>query len=393
MRSNFERPTSRVAMLACGLALYAVACGGNSGGGTGGQGGAKADAGGDTIPGQGGARTDGGAGAGGKTTDAGDSGGQGDGRTDGTAGAGDAMIGTGGQGDAATDGGAGGAGGTLSLPWHAFLPLGAAAAGSTAAMGTTLDLTANHYDATYYGTTISFTNAALALTAGATPELVVIPTKSGGPAVDVTGSYSVSVWATLANIGGFRTIVSSEGFNIASFFLQMRADTNAFAFTVSSADSIAAPGCVVPNRDPVPDGGTTPTLITPVANTEYHLVATRDGATGMSILYVNGVESGRALCAGGWADTGIVGVGHGIFNASRGDFVNGSLAELGLINRVLTPTEVADLFARGRTGIVRPDAGPDTGPADAGPPDAASDTPAGTDAPAADAPGDTPAGG
>jgi hypothetical protein len=389
MRSNFERPTSRVAMLACGLALYSMACGGGSGGGAGGKGGAKADAG----SGQGG-RTDSGVGTGGMTTDASDSGDPRDGRADGNPGTGgmttDAMIGTGGQGDAATDGGAGGAGGALSLPWHAFLPLGAAAAGSTAAMGTTLDLTANHYDATYYGTTVSFTNAALTLTAGATPELVVIPPKSGGPAVDVTGSYSVSVWATLANIGGFKTIVSSEGFNIASFFLQMRADTNAFAFTVSSADSIAAPGCVVPNRAPVPDGGPTPVLITPVVNTEYHLVATRDGATGMSILYVNGVESGRALCAGGWADTGIVGIGHGVFNASRGDFVSGSMAELGLINRVLTPTEVADLFARGRSGAVRPDAGAD---ADAAPSDAPSDTPAGTDAPAADAPADTPAGG
>ena len=224
----------------------------------------------------------------------------------------------------------------LGLPWNAFLPLGAAAPGSSSVVGTTSDLTANHFDATYYGTTISFTNAALNLT-GLGAELVLIPPKNNVPAVDVTRSYSVSVWVTLGDVGGFRTVVSGEGVTIASFFLQKRADTNAWAFTIPPSDSLAAGGCVIPSGPPS-DAGPTPHPVTPVANTQYHLVATHDSTTGQSILYVDGVESGRGTCPLGWADTGVVGIGHGVFAGNRGDNVIGSIAELGLISRVLTAT-------------------------------------------------------
>jgi hypothetical protein len=119
------------------------------------------------------------------------------------------------------DAGTGGA--ALNPPWHAFLPLAMAAPGSVPANGTTLDLSPNHYDATYFGTTLSFANGSLNLT-GSGSEFVVVAPKNGVPAVDVTGSYSVSAWVTMANVGGFRTFVSGEGLNIASFFLQKRGD-------------------------------------------------------------------------------------------------------------------------------------------------------------------------
>jgi len=254
-------------------------------------------------------------------------------------------------------------------------------------MGTTSDLGPNHYDANYLGATVNFANAALNLSGAAGgAELVAIQPKNSVPAVDVTGSYSVSVWATLANTGGFRTIVSGEGFSVASFYLQKRADTNAWAYTAPPGDSTVGSGCIVPNG---PDGGPTATPITPVVNVQYHLVATRDATTGIAILYVNGVESGRDQCGAGWTDTGIVGIGHGIFAGNRGDYVQGSIAELGLINRVLTATEVSNLYAAGRAGMGGPDAGvdvgTDVGPGDAGPPDAPVDSPAGTDGSATDA--------
>jgi hypothetical protein len=320
-------------------------------------------------------------------------GGQGD-RTDGGAGAGDAAdagntIDTGVTIDAGTDAADGGAL-PLGLPWNAFLPLGMAAPGSSSVVGTTSDLTANHFDATYYGTTISFTNAALNLT-GLGAELVLIPPKNNVPAVDVTRSYSVSVWVTLADVGGFRTVVSGEGVTIASFFLQKRADTNAWAFTIPPSDSLTPGGCVIPSGPP-PDAGPTPHPVTPVANTQYHLVATHDSTTGLSILYVDGAESGRGTCPLGWADTGVVGIGHGVFAGNRGDNVIGSIAELGLIGRVLTPTEVGSLFAAGRAGGVRPDAGADVAP-DVAPdlaPDLAPEVGAGDVAPV-DAPADSPA--
>jgi len=381
MRPNLQALSFRLAILASGLAMFALACGGSSSS-SGGKGGSP----GDGSAGAGGAKTDGGSGggSGGAKTDGGSGGGSGGAVAD--SGAGGAGGGTGGaQGndsgaggqagvDAGVDSGTGGT--ALVPPWHAFLPLAAAAPGSTATNGTTLDLSPNHYDATYFGTTLSFANGSLNLT-GSASEFVVVPPKNGVPAVDVTGSYSVAAWVTMTNVAGFRTFVSGEGQNIASFFLQKRGDSNAFAFTTAAVDSITnTGGCIAPG--PATDGGTPQIPVTPVVSTQYHLAATRDATTGIQILYVNGVESGRNSCVAGFADTGILGIGHGIFNTGRVDNVQGAIAEVGVINRVLTPAEVAALYARGRIGMPPPDAG--TTPPDAGTPDAGIDAPAATDA-------------
>jgi hypothetical protein len=187
--------------------------------------------------------------------------------------------------------------------------------------------------------------------------------------------------------GFFQTVVSGEGFNIASFFLQKRIDSGgAWFFTTQAGDSTSSAACISPPLQPI-DGGPPENPVVAVANTLYHLVATRDGTTGTQILYVNGVESGRNTCAAGFVDTGILGIGHGLFGGSRGDFVTGAISDVGVINRVLTPVEVTALFAKGRTFVAPPppDAGPDLPPAT----DAGAGVPAGNDAPAAsDAAGD-----
>ncbi len=369
MRSSLEASSFRIVVLASGLAMLSAACGSSSGTPSGAGGSSASDAGGDVKSDSGpGDVPPGDSGAGGKAD----------------SGAGGMMM--------MVDAGMGGA--MLVPPWHAFLPLNVAAAGSGTANGTLLDLSPNHYDATYFGTTISFANGSMNLT-GVGSETVVVPPKGTIPAVDVTGSYSVSAWVTLTNAGGFRTVVSGEGVNISSFFLQKRADTNAWAFTTIASDAIAAPGCIVPGPA-TPDGGPAPSPVTPVANMQYHLVGTADATTGMHILYVNGVESGRLGCGAGpsWADTGVLGIGHGIFASNRVDNVQGAIAEVGVINRVLTPAEVTSLYARGRMFMPPPvDAGPDLPPAtdsgtDVPSTDAGTDVPAGNDAPPATDGGD-----
>jgi concanavalin A-like lectin/glucanase superfamily protein len=362
MRPSLETSAYRVVVLASGLALFAGACGGSSGKPSG-MGGSSADAGSDAkgTGGAGGAKVDSG-------TDTG-AGGRVDSGTD---------SGAGGRVDSGTDGGDAGTGGAqLVPPWHAYLPL--TTASTTSGMGTTPDISGNHYDGTYYGAaTTTFANGFVNLT-GVPAEEVVVTSKGGVPAVDVTGSYSVQAWVKLANLNAFQTVVSGEGFNIASFFLQKRIDLGgAWFFTTPASDAISAPACISPPLQPI-DGGPAQNPVVVVANTVYHLVATRDGTTGTQILYVNGAESGRNTCAGGFADTGILGIGHGVFNGGRTDFVTGSISDVGVINRVLTPTEVLNLYNKGRTFVPPPppDAGPDLVP-DAGPdtaPDAPNDTP------------------
>jgi hypothetical protein len=258
----------------------------------------------------------------------------------------------------------------LNPPWHAYLPLVTASAG-----GATPDISPNHYDGNWYGALGMFANGYVNLI-GNNSQLVVVPPKSGVPAVDVTGSYSVQAWVTMANVGGFQTVVSGEGFNIASFFLQKRIDLGgAWFFTTQAGDSTGSANCISPPLQAV-DGGPASNPVVAVVGTLYHLVATRDSTTGTQILYVNGVESGRNTCPAGFVDTGILGIGHGLFGGGRTDFVNGSISDVGVINRVLTPTEVTALFNKGRTFVPPPppDAGPDLAP------DTAPDAPAGNDA-------------
>jgi len=310
-----------VTLVCCGTLLF-PACGGGSttpvrvgAGGTGGSstGGAGASGGGG-HGGGGGSPTDGGAGGGG-------------------------------HGGAPSDGGQGGApadaspDGAAALAWRAFLPLAAAATSADGGvMGTTNDESGNGYNATFFGPTVTFVNASMNLT-GAATETVVIPAKAGIPVIDVSRSYSVSAWVTLSNVGNFRTVVGGEGYNVSSFFLQKRGDMgNVWAFTVLASDASSAVPCIALST------------VAPVVGTQYHIAATRDGTTGLDIIYVNGAESGRALCPTFWSDTGIMGIGHGVFGGGRTDRVQGSIAEVGLIDRVLTAAEIADLFHKGRAG-------------------------------------------
>jgi hypothetical protein len=295
-------------------------------------------------------------------------------------------MGTGGKVDAGTGGmGTGGmvvdsgvdTGPMLNPPWRGYWPLVMASPGGTAAMGMTPDIGPNQYNATWFGNTVSFMNGSVNLT-GMGSENIVVPPKVGVPVVDVTGSYSVQAWVTLKAqpapnpTGFFQTVVSGEGFNIASFFLQKRVDLGgAWFFTTQAGDSISSANCIAPPLPGGPDAGPQNPIVA-VAGTLYHLVATRDSTTSTQILYVNGVESGRNTCPAGFTDTGVLGIGHSIFNNGRVDQVTGSISDVGVINRVLTPAEVTMLFNKGRTFVPPPppDAGPDMAP------DAPGDAPA-----------------
>jgi hypothetical protein len=170
---------------------------------------------------------------------------------------------------------------------------------------------------------------------------VSIPPQSLVPAVDLTGSYSVSAWVTMTDTSGWRTFVSADGNQVSEFYLQKRSDTGQFGFTLSNSDSNAGVGapCI------------TSSSITPDSGTLYHLVATRDGTTGLDTLYVNGVVAGTATCLAsdgvGWAAS-TFGIGHGMYSGAKTDYVSGSISGVGLVSRVLTATEVAALYALGR---------------------------------------------
>jgi hypothetical protein len=235
--------------------------------------------------------------------------------------------------DAGPEGEAGDGG--LSIAWNAFLPL--ASGTSEGDGGTTPDITGHGYNATY-STGITFADGGMVLAGD--DGLVTVPPESSGSVLNLTGSYSVSVWVTISDASGFQTFVSADGTQVSEFYLQLSGKGYfGFALSYSDSDQGASPSCVAGAAS-----------ITPQAGTLYHLVATRDAATGIDDLYVNGALFGVATCpattGAGWLAS-TFGIGHGKFSGSPTDFVTGSISGVGFVDRVLTGTEVAELYSFG----------------------------------------------
>jgi hypothetical protein len=223
----------------------------------------------------------------------------------------------------------GGDGGS-AIAWNAFLPLASGTA------GTTPDVSGHGYNATY-STGITFANSAMVLTGSG---LVSVPPQSNVPAVNLTVSYSVSVWVTLSNLTGFQTFVSAEGTQVSEFYLQLNSMGH-FQFALSYFDSNAGanPACVADAPSVAPQVGA-----------PYHLVATRDAPTGIDYFYVNGALAGASTCPSttgvGWLAS-TFGIGHGTFSGNPTDFVSGTIAGVGFVDRVLTGAEVEKLYLLG----------------------------------------------
>jgi hypothetical protein len=155
------------------------------------------------------------------------------------------------------------------------------------------------------------------------------------PVIDASASFSISAWVRLDRADVWSTFVSQDGRAISSFFLQKR-DSNFLAFTTYSSDSVAAEPCIATSG------------LRPRQGEWYHVVATRDSASGEQRIYVDGILSGKATCAGGFQTDGPLVVGRGKWNNTPADWLDGGVDELGISDRVLTASEIVDLYRLGR---------------------------------------------
>lgn len=154
------------------------------------------------------------------------------------------------------------------------------------------------------------------------------------PVIDSSSSFSVSVWVRLDQLNRWNTIVSQDGQNVSSFYLQKR-ESGQLAFTTLPADSTAAVPCVAM------------ATLKPATGEWYHLVGTRDAATGRQRLYVDGILSAEALCPSTFRADGPLAVGRGKWEQPT-DWMTGAVDELGIADRILSPAEIVDLFELGR---------------------------------------------
>lgn len=156
------------------------------------------------------------------------------------------------------------------------------------------------------------------------------------PVLDTTSDFSVSLWVRLDQLDGYDTFVGMDGTVLSSFYLQKR-DDERLSFATFSADSTATSACVATGQ------------IRPRQGEWYHVVGTYDAATGDQRVYVDGVLSGKATCSSGvFGASGGLSVGRGLYDGVGSDPWAGSVDDLGLIARVLSPSEIVSLYRHGR---------------------------------------------
>jgi hypothetical protein len=157
---------------------------------------------------------------------------------------------------------------------------------------------------------------------------------SASTVLDASRSFSISIWVRLDRLDTWNTFVSQDGQTISSFYLQKR-DTNSFAFTTFALDNTAAKPCIAE------------AAMQPKAGEWYHVAATRDATSGQQRIYVDGVLSGEATCAGGFKTTGPLVVGRGQWETPA-DWMTGAVDELSVANRALSAKEIVELYREGR---------------------------------------------
>ena len=194
---------------------------------------------------------------------------------------------------------------------------------------TAADVTGNGHSGTL-GSSVSWSAGdvgAHAITLNGTAAAVVTAT---GPAVNTANSFTVSAWVKLNSLSGFQTVVSIAGTTVAGFFLQLRGDTGTFALARLSSDA---------NGGAAISGST----VTPIGGIWYHLVGVNDATAHTITLYVDGQSVGSTPFSSGWTAGGNTLIGHGFFNGSQTDYLNGSIDDVQFFSSALSSDQVVAL--------------------------------------------------
>ncbi|MEV0131939.1 LamG-like jellyroll fold domain-containing protein [Dactylosporangium sp. NPDC050688] len=152
---------------------------------------------------------------------------------------------------------------------------------------------------------------------------------TGAPLVNTASDYTAAAWVRLDRAdGAFQTVVSQDGPTNSDFFLQYSGADQRFAMSFVGVRALS------------------PTKPNP--GQWYHLVGVRDTVKGELRLYVDGELAGTAsACMPQTAPTGNTVIGRGKFGGNPVDFLDGTVDQVHLYDRALTPAEIHQLSASG----------------------------------------------
>lgn len=147
---------------------------------------------------------------------------------------------------------------------------------------------------------------------------------TAGPVLDTVGNFTVSAWVRLDSTSSWATAVSQDGTTTSGFFLQYSLADDRLAFSTGEGRALSDAA--------------------PVTGRWYHLVGVHDADAGTYTLYVDGVAQHSVLHqAQGDPANGPTAVGRAFSGGADSDFWPGTIDDVTLWNRALSPAAVAGL--------------------------------------------------
>ncbi|OLT26849.1 glucanase [Nocardiopsis sp. CNR-923] len=154
-----------------------------------------------------------------------------------------------------------------------------------------------------------------------------------GPAVNTSGTFSVSAWVKLDRANAHHTAVAQEGTQQSAFHLGYQGNTGQWVFKMSPEDEFW-------------DGSRDWTYVMSTAPAEVgawtHLLGTHDAQTGQITLYVDGVAQDTATHTGPWNAEGPLTMGRGLFQGDGNYYWPGAIDDVKVWNRLVLNDTVSD---------------------------------------------------
>ena len=153
-----------------------------------------------------------------------------------------------------------------------------------------------------------------------------------GPVINTQQSFTVAFWMIMhgntSAPSGRETMVEQRGTEGCAACVEFDPTTGRVVFAMQSADSATAHVTQVV------------ALGQPAMGTWYRIIASFDASSHTMSLYIGGAQQGTAKLTPGWSPTGPLSFGSGLEKGVVTNWYSGSLADMWLWNRAMTPNQV-----------------------------------------------------
>jgi hypothetical protein len=153
-----------------------------------------------------------------------------------------------------------------------------------------------------------------------------------GPVIDTQQSFTIAFYMVMHGAttapSGKETMVEQRGTEGCAACVEFDPTTGRIVFAMQGADSATAHVTQVV------------ALAQPAAGTWYRIIASYSASSHTLSLYIGGTLQGTATYASNWSPTGPLSFGSGLEKGVVTNWYSGSLADMWLWNRAMTPDQV-----------------------------------------------------